>query len=455
MSGFVTQTRPSTSTTTPSATARAQARPPRLRVLVSAYAVSPVRGSEPGLGWNLVSRLANYHDITVLCAPNVPGLASQNFRAEIAQYERDNGPVPGLTIHFVEPPLLSRWFQRESRIRRRTVYYTGYAAWQRAAYRDALMLHEQQPFDIVHHLNITGYREPGYLWRMPVPFVWGPVGGAADIPAAFFPLMGWQDRLFYTFRNRMNALQKRTLRRPRAAALAARHVWAIGEENRALLCDEWGRRDIENMIESGATIRADVSPRSFDGTRRLRLAWSGQHIGRKALPILLHAMARANVPTEAVVLGEGAETARWKALSRSLGLAAHVRWLGQLPHAVAQTEVSRADAFVLTSLQEGTPHVVLEALALGVPVLCHDACGMGVAVNQLCGIKIPMRDPETSIAGFANAIRLLSQQPARVNEFYRGALRRAAELSWDSKAEQIARTYSQVVPSPSTAGSRA
>jgi glycosyltransferase involved in cell wall biosynthesis len=451
MTGIVAENLASAWRATPLATPRHDA-PPRLRVLVSAYAVSPARGSEPGLGWNLVSRLAQYHDVTVLCAPSVPGLASQNFREEIARHDRDHGPVSGLSIHFVEPPLLSRWFQRESRIRRRTVYYTGYAAWQRAAYREAVALHERAPFDLVHQLNITGYREPGYLWRMPVPFVWGPVGGAADIPPAYFPLMGWQDRLFYAFRNRMNAVQKRTLRRCRAAALAARHAWAIGEENLRLLRDEWGRRDVEIMIESGATVRSDVSPRSFDGTRPLRLAWSGQHIGRKALPILLHAMARAKVTAELVVLCEGAETARWKVLAQSLGIAEQVRWLGQLPHAPAQAEVSRADVFVLTSVQEGTPHVVLEALSLGVPVLCHDACGMGAAVNETCGIKVPMRDSETSITGFADAVQRLSQYPAQINELSRGALCRAVELSWDNKAEQIAKTYSQVVPSPSRAG---
>src|SRR4029079_12213074 len=131
------------------------------------------------------------------------------------------------------------------RIRRRTVYYTGYAAWQHAAYRDALALHAHRTFDLVHHLNITGYREPGYLWKLPVPFVWGPVGGAADIPSAYFPLMGWQDRLFYAGRNRMNAIQKRALRRCRGAAMAARHIWAIGEENRRMFAEQWGRDDAE------------------------------------------------------------------------------------------------------------------------------------------------------------------------------------------------------------------
>src|SRR5688500_4927125 len=221
----------------PVMTAVAEATPPRRRVLVSAYAVSPARGSEPGMGWNICSRLARHHDVTVICSPCVPPDA-QDFRGEIEQYAKQNGAIPGLSFHFVEPSLASYLFQRETPLMRRTLYYTGYKAWQKAAFRAARELHTRRRFELVHQLNITGFREPGYLWKLPdVPFVWGPVGGAANVPAAFLPPMSRRERLFYRLRNITNAVQKRTLSRCRRAARAAKHVWVVGEANRALLED--------------------------------------------------------------------------------------------------------------------------------------------------------------------------------------------------------------------------
>jgi glycosyltransferase involved in cell wall biosynthesis len=86
----------------------------------------------------------------------------------------------------------------------------------------------------------------------------------------------------------------------------------------------------------------------------------------------------------------------------------------------------------------------MEALSLGVPVVCHDACGMGVAVDGRCGIKVPLRDPATSVRGFADALAQLAAQPALLRALSKGALDRARELDWDSNVEAIAAVYARI-----------
>lgn len=398
------------------------------------------------MGWHYCRALAARHDLTVLCSPGMAGAERNVFREEIESHLRRHGPVPGLAFRFVPHPFWSSLCQRESGLRRRTVYYSGYAAWQRAAYRAGAELHARQPFDLVHQLNMTGFREPGYLWKLPAPFVWGPVGGAADIPAAFFPLMGWRERAFYAARNAGNALQKRTARRAKRAAMRAAKIWAVGEENRRMVEGRWGRQ-ADVLLDTGTTERPGVAPRTLDPRRPVRIVWSGLHIGRKALPVLLHALARlGDTPAVALtVLGGGPETANWKAAAARLGITPRVRWAGMLPHADAVAEMGRADVVAFTSVQEGTPHVVLEALSLGLPVVCHDACGMGVAVDETCGIKVPMESPHVSEVGFAAGIGALAADPAEYARLSAGALARAAALRWEALAGAVADGYDAVL----------
>src|SRR5690349_3086274 len=102
--------------------------------------------------------------------------------------------------------------------------------------------------------------------------------------------MSGGERVFYQLRNVMHAVQKKTLVRCRQAAQKASHIWVVGDANRRLVEDTWGR-PAEPMLEVGGETHPLSRERSYDGSRPLRLVWSGQHIGRKALPLLLKAIA--------------------------------------------------------------------------------------------------------------------------------------------------------------------
>ena len=394
------------------------------------------------MGWNIAYHLAAHHDVTVLCFPGFGGDA-------VAAYERfvsENAPVPGLTMHWVQQPWLSRMLQREGGLQR-AFYYHGYAAWQRAAYLEAKRLHAAESFELVHHVNIIGFREPGYLWQLDLPFIWGPIAGAASIPKSFFAMLSPRDRLFYGLRNFLNQRQMTGHPRVHRAAKAARQIWAVDQANLEMVRDHFGAQ-AELMIETGSHPALPAAPRDFDGARPLRVLWSGVHEGRKCLPILLRAMAALKAEGRSLhltVLADGPETRRWRQEALHLGLEPEIEWAGTLPYEQAIARTQAADLFVLTSLQEGTPHVVLEALASGLPVVCHDACGMATAVDSSCGVKIPMISPATSVDGFANALRDLITRPSQIRVLSEGAIQRAAELSWERKAERIADAYEDVL----------
>jgi glycosyltransferase involved in cell wall biosynthesis len=205
------------------------------------------------------------------------------------------------------------------------------------------------------------------------------------------------------------------------------------------------------MLDSGTSPAPRDVP-AYDGVRPLRLVWSGVHIGRKAMPILLHALAPLRErPIEVIALGQGPQTEAWDTLAEQLGVRHMIRWMGKLRLPDALAQMRQSDALVFTSLMEAASHVTLEAISMGLPVLCHDACGMCIAVNEFCGIKVPLVDADTSIRGFSEAIRRILDEPTLLRRLADGAAKRATELTWDAKAREIATEYDRILATTSKA----
>ena len=146
----------------------------RLRILLSAYACEPDRGSQPGVGWEWATRLAKRHEVWVLTrANNRPAI------------ERALGPNSGqefLRFVYLDLPRWVLWLKRKKLI----PVPLYYVLWQVAAARCAKRLRIDP--DIVHHVTFNGFRFPGKWWGGPGESCsarWaGPQSRAANIVAA-------------------------------------------------------------------------------------------------------------------------------------------------------------------------------------------------------------------------------------------------------------------------------
>jgi glycosyltransferase involved in cell wall biosynthesis len=261
-----------------------------------------------------------------------------------------------------------------------------------------------------------------------------------QVPASFARMGGMKSFLFETVRS-MNINRQVRSARLKQMVLQAKRIWTITNDERRIV-EGIGAGKADPMVDTAPPSEIAGCVRRYDGDRLLRLCWSGRHEIRKALPLLLQALAglpeRGKVVVD--VLGEGPETQGWKELAGRLNLPG-ITWHGRLPYQQALLTMGQADVFVHTSFREAASMVVLEAMGWGMPVLCHDACGMAVAVDETCGIKVAFDNPERSIQGFREALEQILNNPPLVEKLSAGALRRASELSWDAKVREMAEAY--------------
>src|SRR6266446_4326611 len=124
----------------------------RLRVLISAYACEPNKGSEPEIGWQWALQMARFHDVTLLTRANNRPTIERAIEAI-----RHRQPLPDFFYHD-EPPFLLR-------IKRRfgaTKLY--YILWQCSARRIVAQLHAARHFDLLHHITLGACRYPAAIW---------------------------------------------------------------------------------------------------------------------------------------------------------------------------------------------------------------------------------------------------------------------------------------------------
>jgi glycosyltransferase involved in cell wall biosynthesis len=401
-----------------------------IKVLVSAYACGPNWGSEIGMGWNWVINLSNY------CQLNV--ITELGFKKDIESAILNLGLKYRPNFYYIDIGHIGRklfWKQGSF------LFYYFYKKWQKKVYRLCVELVKNENFDIIHQLNMIGYREPGYLWKLKsVPYIIGPVGGYEQFPAEFYSLLTKRDKIYYGLRTIINNLQTKYLIRPhKAYKVAAKVISATSTPLQHI--SKYSKSQPMVIPETGAKLISQGT-KVFFRNKRLRLVWVGILHGGKALSISLQSIAKSKYKNNVdfQVIGDGADLDFFIKLASELKIDG-ITWHGRLPNEKSKQIIANSDMLFFSSILEATSTVIFEALESGTPVLCHDTCGFGNVIDDSCGFKIPLINPKVSIELFAKKIDFVVENPTVLNFLKDGCFKKAEEHSWDSKAKQVFDIY--------------
>ena len=404
----------------------------RLKVLLSAYACEPGKGSEPEVGWQWALQMARFHDVTVLTRSNNRPAIEQALESL-----RGRQPLPGFIYHD-ESPLLLKIKRRINAIK----FY--YILWQRSARHLVTMLQEIHQFDLLHHVTFAGFRYPAAIWGHGVPCVWGPIGGIESIPRSLLPWFHPRSFLVELARNANNLWQSAPFHMMPKRARASTIVLASTAEMQ--------RTFVGHGIPAQLMPTIGLNTRSYEHRPHsvsegpLKLLFVGNIITLKGVDLALCALKESRTAATFTLVGDGDYLPAARRLVNRLGLQDRVVFRGRMPREQVLKIYAGFDLFLFPSLHDTGGYAVLEAMLQELPVICLDCGGPALVVREDCGVRVPLGPRAQVISSLAAAIRKYDQDRSLVRA--QGAAAREvvqSEYDWDRKGAQMDVVYRQAV----------
>jgi glycosyltransferase involved in cell wall biosynthesis len=309
--------------------------------------------------------------------------------------------------------------------------------------RIARRLAVQHAFDIVHQPIPVSPATPSPLYGLGVPVVIGPMNGGMSYPPGFDAREGRASRLFLKLGRMTARLANRLWPGKRKAAL----LMVANERTRRALPLE--HPNILTIPENGVDLSIWVPPPPYTGPslrQGFRMVFMGRMIALKGLDLTMQALeiARARRPDLNItldILGDGPER-DWIEARNLPGVYVH----GFLTQPECAARLTGADALILNSLRECGGAVILEAMALGVPVIASDWGGPADYVTPATGILVHPAPADSFADRLADAIVHLAEHPdlaQRMGQAGQDLIH--AEYDWEKRITRMEQIYQSIL----------
>ncbi len=409
------------------------------KVLITAYAVNPYKGSEDGIAWNIIRQMASHNEIIAI--------TRTNNQEPIAQYLAEN-PLPkgvNLKFEYFDLPYWMRFWKKGGRGALLYHYLWHFSV-------IFFILKQRFDFDLAHHLNFNNDWTPSFLWLLGKPFVWGPIGHHPKVPyhyikkygikATCFESLKWLvKKCFWTFDPFLKITKHKAVK-----------VIGLNSSVQEVLNLP---TDKIAVIPAAGNTRPTIEKTTTDNNQ-FRVLSIGRLVSLKGFDLTINAFAKFyhRLPkidqknAQLVLIGKGPQKQYLEELIDKNNLPKQIisfkNWMDRRELAQYYTN---SQVFLFPS-HEGAGMVVPEALSYGLPVVCFDNCGPGELMDKSCGISIPYGTYEDSIEKLANALsNLFIDEELRNILSVNAKIRYEKCFTWEGKGKQIQAIYESVLTS--------
>lgn len=409
-----------------------------MNILLSVFECNPLRGSDSYVGWSYVVNAAKYN--------NVYALTRTANKIDIEKYCVDM-KVDLTNIHFIYIDQSKIFTEIIYKINRYLGFLGSYFVWQKSAYKVAKKLVNDIKIDVCHHVSIADFRCAGKLWKLDIPFIFGPVGGGQETPSCFSDYVKghWKSEWFRKCMNEFTTMVPSYRKALEKAAI----IYSSNDETSSFI-----RRRIPKNCETKLVQMTElcINQDYLDERECLRknnntivhIIVSGRLIYRKGIQVLLEAIVKMNSHHEYKVdiYGDGDQRAYLEKFVEENGLTNKVVFHGKIPFNEMQNAYKSADIYVLPSLRESTGTAVFEALANKLPVVTFNQNGAKYIVENDAGILIGLNDKEQVLNDLAKALDILVDS-YKLRKLYGecGYNKLKNHYTWNARAEHMAQVY--------------
>ena len=341
-----------------------------MKVLLSAYACEPNKGSEPGVGWNWATEYAKQNEVWVL--------TRDNNEPSITEYIRQNPEYVNENLHFIYvglPKHVTFWKKGRRGMR------LFYMLWQRKAAKVASWWNDKVKFDVVQHITFVSYTQPTYMYKLGIPLIWGPVSGGENIPSQIKIKMSKKEKVVEVIRI---FSQKLALVTPsiKKTMQQAKLILAATEETKRKIPEQYLYKTyvlpaigIEKLPELKKVKRDD---------NRIKIIMAGRLIYWKAFDIGIKAflqIAEHYPNAELHILGEGNRKSELMQIAGKY-LNKQVFFEAPVPHDQIYDFYKGFDIFLNTTLRDSGCMTMLEAIAAGIPCVAIATGGPHILLGE-------------------------------------------------------------------------